>query len=175
MLARQREGIAKAKAEGKYKGRQPTARRQLAEVERLLAEGIGKAEIAWRLGIARASVYNMAVRPMLTDKNFTAHLDALSVRALSLPWGPPPFTPREEREREQKRGAFAFRGPPFKGPSWWWNNYRRILAQTCTSDPQAARARRRARVGVSGLKKTPCSETPGPGYSRNLSIVIGEA
>jgi DNA invertase Pin-like site-specific DNA recombinase len=59
MLARQREGIAKAKAEGKYKGRQPTARRQLAEVQRLLAEGIGKAEIARRLGIARASVYNM--------------------------------------------------------------------------------------------------------------------
>ena len=40
MLERQREGIAKAKAEGKYAGRQPTARRKAAEVLRL--EGGGK-------------------------------------------------------------------------------------------------------------------------------------
>src|ERR1700752_3079558 len=32
MLERQREGIAKAKAEGKYKGRTPTAQRQAAEI-----------------------------------------------------------------------------------------------------------------------------------------------
>ena len=31
MLERQREGIAKAKREGRYKGRVPTARRQAAE------------------------------------------------------------------------------------------------------------------------------------------------
>ncbi len=32
MLERQREGIARAKAEGKYKGRKPTARAQFTEV-----------------------------------------------------------------------------------------------------------------------------------------------
>ena len=41
MLERQREGIAKAKREGRYKGRVPTDRRQAAEVARLKAEGVG--------------------------------------------------------------------------------------------------------------------------------------
>lgn len=57
MLERQREGVAKAKAEGKYKGRKPTARAKAAEVRRLKADGIGATEIASRLGIGRASVY----------------------------------------------------------------------------------------------------------------------
>lgn len=59
MLERQREGIAKARAAGRYRGRQPTARRQVAEVRRLRAEGIGASEIARRLGIGRASVYRV--------------------------------------------------------------------------------------------------------------------
>lgn len=59
MLERQREGIAKAKAEGKYKGRAPTARAKADEVLRLHAEGIGGTEIAKRLGIGRASVYRI--------------------------------------------------------------------------------------------------------------------
>ena len=59
MLERQREGIAKAKAEGKYTGRQPTARAKGAEVRRLAAEGIGKAEIARRLEIGERSVYRI--------------------------------------------------------------------------------------------------------------------
>ncbi|KQB12424.1 recombinase family protein [Rhodobacter capsulatus] len=59
MLERQREGIAKAKAEGKYKGRAPTARAKAEEVLRLHAEGIGGTEIAKRLGIGRASVYRI--------------------------------------------------------------------------------------------------------------------
>jgi DNA invertase Pin-like site-specific DNA recombinase len=54
---RQMEGIAKAKAEGKYKGRKPTARVKADEVHRLKAEGMGPAAIAKRLGIGRASVY----------------------------------------------------------------------------------------------------------------------
>jgi DNA invertase Pin-like site-specific DNA recombinase len=57
MLERQREGIAKAKAEGKYKGRKPKARMQAPEVKRLKLEGIGPTAIAKRLGISRASVY----------------------------------------------------------------------------------------------------------------------
>jgi DNA invertase Pin-like site-specific DNA recombinase len=40
LLERQREGIAKAKAEGRYKGRAPTARKQSAEVLRLKSEGL---------------------------------------------------------------------------------------------------------------------------------------
>src|SRR5262245_15969111 len=57
MLDRQREGIAKAKAEGKYKGRAPTARAKTPEIQRLRAEGIGPTEISRRLRISRASVY----------------------------------------------------------------------------------------------------------------------
>lgn len=59
MLERQREGIARAKAEGKYKGRKPTARARADEVHALRAEGLGATEIARRLGIARASVYRI--------------------------------------------------------------------------------------------------------------------
>ena len=59
MLERQREGIAKAKANGRYKGRKPTAQAQAAEVQRLRREGTGPTEIARRVGIARASVYRI--------------------------------------------------------------------------------------------------------------------
>jgi len=56
MLARQREGIAKAKAAGRFKGRVPTVRRQAPEILRLNAEGVSNAQIARRLGVHRASV-----------------------------------------------------------------------------------------------------------------------
>jgi DNA invertase Pin-like site-specific DNA recombinase len=59
MLERQREGIAKAKREGRYKGRVPTARRQADEIIRLKSEGVRASEIARKLGIGRASVYRM--------------------------------------------------------------------------------------------------------------------
>ncbi|POF61264.1 integrase [Novacetimonas maltaceti] len=57
MLERQREGIAKAKADGKYKGRRPTAMEKASQVQALKAEGINPTEIARRLGISRMSVY----------------------------------------------------------------------------------------------------------------------
>src|SRR5690348_4900478 len=57
MLERQREGIAKAKTEGKYKGRKPTARAKAAEAVRLFREGKRVAHIAKQLGIGRGSVY----------------------------------------------------------------------------------------------------------------------
>ncbi len=56
MLDRQREGIARAAAAGKYKGRQPTARRKAAEVLALRAERLSAEKIAERLGIGRSSV-----------------------------------------------------------------------------------------------------------------------
>jgi DNA invertase Pin-like site-specific DNA recombinase len=57
MLERQREGIAKARNDGKYKGRAPTVMRQADEIKRLHAGGTKPAHIARQLGIARSSVY----------------------------------------------------------------------------------------------------------------------
>ena len=59
MLIRQRDGIAKAKAEGRYKGRAPTARRKLPEIVALRAEGLRPSAIAERLRVSRASVYRL--------------------------------------------------------------------------------------------------------------------
>ena len=59
MLERQREGIAKAKREGKYTGRQPTAFRKRSEILKLKAEGIGALEIAAQLNIGKSSVYRI--------------------------------------------------------------------------------------------------------------------
>ena len=58
---RQFEGIAKAKGEGRYKGRKPSI--DAAQVRALQAEGLGATEIAGRLGIGRASVYRRWRRP----------------------------------------------------------------------------------------------------------------
>jgi DNA invertase Pin-like site-specific DNA recombinase len=59
MLVRQREGIEKAKREGRYKGRAPTARRRLPEMRKLADEGLAPSEIASRLEVSRASVYRL--------------------------------------------------------------------------------------------------------------------
>jgi DNA invertase Pin-like site-specific DNA recombinase len=59
LLERQREGVAKARADGKYKGRKPTARAKAAEVLRLAGEGLQRTEIAERLEIGVASVYRV--------------------------------------------------------------------------------------------------------------------
>lgn len=57
MLERQRVGISKAKAEGKYKGRAPTARLKADEVRELKAQGMSVADIVQQVGVSRASVY----------------------------------------------------------------------------------------------------------------------
>jgi DNA invertase Pin-like site-specific DNA recombinase len=57
MLERQREGIAKAKSEGKYRGRKPTAQEKSAEVLALHRQGLGATDIAKQLKIGRSSVY----------------------------------------------------------------------------------------------------------------------
>jgi DNA invertase Pin-like site-specific DNA recombinase len=55
---RQLEGIARAKAEGVYKGRPATIKAD--EIAKLKAEGLGASAIAKRLKIGRASVYRVA-------------------------------------------------------------------------------------------------------------------
>jgi DNA invertase Pin-like site-specific DNA recombinase len=64
MLERQREGIAKAKAEGAYKGRKPTARAKSEAVKALAVEGLSMAAIATKLGIGKGSVHRI-LRPDL--------------------------------------------------------------------------------------------------------------
>ena len=56
MLERQREGIAKAKAAGKYKGRPPSVDR--AKIRELLTR-MGPADVAKTMGIARSTVYKL--------------------------------------------------------------------------------------------------------------------
>ena len=59
MLERQREGIAKAKAEGAYKGRKPTARAKADDIEAMAAQGLSMGVIATKLGIGKASVHRV--------------------------------------------------------------------------------------------------------------------
>jgi DNA invertase Pin-like site-specific DNA recombinase len=59
MLERQREGIARAKADGKYKGGPAFARAKSAEVLKLAEEGKTRPAIAAATGIGIASVYRI--------------------------------------------------------------------------------------------------------------------
>lgn len=59
MLERQREGIAKAKIDGKYKGRHPSAKIQTAKIIEFAATGMTKEAIALACGIGVASVYRV--------------------------------------------------------------------------------------------------------------------
>lgn len=59
MLERQRVGVDRAKAEGKYKGRAPTARAKTDDVLKLRDENKGPTVIAAELDISRTSVYRI--------------------------------------------------------------------------------------------------------------------
>ena len=59
MLERQREGVAKAAAEGRYKGRAPTAQAKAEKIRTLAAQGFNPTQIAKKLGIGRRSVYRV--------------------------------------------------------------------------------------------------------------------
>jgi DNA invertase Pin-like site-specific DNA recombinase len=52
-------GIAKARADGKYKGRAPTARAKADKVRELRHAGVGPSEIARQTGISRTSVFRI--------------------------------------------------------------------------------------------------------------------
>lgn len=59
MLERQREGIAKAKAEGRYKGRAPVPKAKAVEVLRLRKEGQTAEAIVKATGVGRTSVFKI--------------------------------------------------------------------------------------------------------------------
>ena len=59
MLLRQLEGIAKAKAEGKYRGGIPTARAKAAQVFALVDAGKTRGEAVEDLGISIRSVFRI--------------------------------------------------------------------------------------------------------------------
>lgn len=71
MLERQQEGIAKAKAAGKYKGRKPVSDDLREKVVSLVAEGVVKTKIAQQLNIGEATVYRiLAARKKITCEKF---------------------------------------------------------------------------------------------------------
>ncbi|EIC30169.1 recombinase family protein [Methylomicrobium album] len=67
MLERQREGVAKAKAAGKYKGRTPLAAEVRQEVVSLVESGMAKTKIARQLNIGEATIY----RILAASKNYS--------------------------------------------------------------------------------------------------------
>jgi DNA invertase Pin-like site-specific DNA recombinase len=60
MLERQREGIAKAKMEGRFMGKRPSAFAKADEIRALTAQGLTPTQVARELGIkSRTSIYNV--------------------------------------------------------------------------------------------------------------------
>jgi len=59
LLERQRAGIARAKAQGRYRGRAPTARAKTPEIVRLRSEGHTPAQIADITGVSKSSAYRI--------------------------------------------------------------------------------------------------------------------
>ena len=57
MKERQVEGIKRAQAEGKYKGRVPTAMKQADKVKALVDAGVSRVQVQEQLGISKASYY----------------------------------------------------------------------------------------------------------------------
>jgi DNA invertase Pin-like site-specific DNA recombinase len=72
MLERQREGIARAKSEGKYRGQQPVKPERVAEVLRLAGEGVGKAAIARQMKAAGTPVSERSVYNILAEAKAAA-------------------------------------------------------------------------------------------------------
>ena len=67
MLERQKEGVAKAKTAGKYKGRKPVSDDLREKVVSLVAEGKVKNHIARQLNIGEATVYRILAARKKTD------------------------------------------------------------------------------------------------------------
>lgn len=58
ILERQREGIAKAKARGAYKGRKPLSPQLLEKAKAMHANGISLVKVAEELGCGKSTLYN---------------------------------------------------------------------------------------------------------------------
>lgn len=71
MLERQREGIARARASGKFKGKPAKVPKLMPEILRLHNDGIAAAEIARRLRLGRVTVYR-ALRSSKVDHSSTS-------------------------------------------------------------------------------------------------------
>ncbi|MEO1140507.1 MAG: recombinase family protein [Pseudomonadota bacterium] len=69
MLERQREGIAKAKAAGKYTGRKATAKAKTDEILKLADEGMKPLKIAETLGIGKSSIYRILDEAKASETN----------------------------------------------------------------------------------------------------------
>jgi len=59
MLERQHEGVAKAKAAGKYRGRKPISLDRRQEIISLVKNGMSKADTARHIGVGEATVYRI--------------------------------------------------------------------------------------------------------------------
>jgi len=59
LLERQRIGIERAKADGKYKGRKATNEKVIATARKLLAEGMTKEDVAKQLNIGVSTLYRL--------------------------------------------------------------------------------------------------------------------
>ena len=68
MKERQVEGIKRAQAEGKYKGRVPTAMRQADKVKALVEAGVTRLQVMEQLGISKASYYRCVRRQSFGTK-----------------------------------------------------------------------------------------------------------
>ena len=67
MLERQREGIAKAKADGRYKGRARVPKSKVEQVLALNAQGIKPPEIAKQVSLGRSTVYRLIQQKFATE------------------------------------------------------------------------------------------------------------
>jgi DNA invertase Pin-like site-specific DNA recombinase len=70
MLERQREGIARAKREGKYRGgKNKLAPEQVKEIKERIAQGVTKARIAKDFKISRQTIYHYLNENKLYERN----------------------------------------------------------------------------------------------------------
>lgn len=78
MLERQREGIAKAKAEGRYKptgSRSPMSQHIIDSVNRMCAENKSESQIIAALGISKSSLYRAKIARRTNDISHIASSD----------------------------------------------------------------------------------------------------
>jgi DNA invertase Pin-like site-specific DNA recombinase len=124
MLERQREGIAKAKAENRYLGRKPSARLKADEAVKLFKGGRTVTDIAVALSIGRGSVYRAleaaGIRPPQIATVLTSFNRDRGEPRGSSPPTPPGVRVRTTAVRRIKRSrACSWRASPDDGSALW--------------------------------------------------------